>query len=220
MAQMTVAEASEVLGITKEAIYNRIRRGTLNSVTKNGIKYVTITNPNKTEASITNSLAQDDRYIKLLESELSEQKVKNEKLEADKERLIGEKEALLRESKEEMERIYKERDKQLHTILSLFKRPVLDKPSPVSDTPSFETIDADFEELSPYEKEMIASANSEQWINLHLHLKRKGTSSKKQRKIINAVASKIGVSLDVKEENGILYFTSSKKLKTILAKSQ
>ncbi|NLC28448.1 MAG: helix-turn-helix domain-containing protein [Campylobacteraceae bacterium] len=219
MAEMTVAEASEILGITKEAIYNRIRRGTLNSTTKNGIKYVTITNPNKTETSITNSLVQDDRYIKLLESELSEQKVKNQKLEADKERLIDEKEALLRESKSEIERIYKDRDKQLNTILALFSRPALTSTTPKAANSSFETIDADFEELSPYEKEMISSTDSKQWINLHLHLKRKGTSSKKQRKIINAIASKIGVSLDVKEENGILYFASDKKLKTILTKN-
>ena len=91
MALMTVAQASEALGITKEAIYNRIRRKTLDSITKDGIKYVDIKQSNKTENIISNSLANDDRYIEFLENELTELKAKNEKLELDKERLIGEK---------------------------------------------------------------------------------------------------------------------------------
>ena len=42
MSKMTVAEASEYFKISKEAIHNRIRRGTLDCVIEHGTKYVVI----------------------------------------------------------------------------------------------------------------------------------------------------------------------------------
>jgi len=214
MAQLTVAEASQVLGITKEAIYNRIRRGSLNSVTKDGTKYVLLDATSSSHHSPTPAPPpQDDRYVKLLESQVEELKNHAQKLEADKSQLIADKEALLRESKAEIERIYKERDKQLRIILSLIKRPALAKPQ----TPKTEeAIDADFEELAPYEKEMVTPKNSIEWVNLHLYLQQKGVSTKKQKKIAAALAAKVGFSKDVKEENGVLFFARDKKLKEIL----
>lgn len=212
MAQLTVAEASQVLGITKEAIYNRIRRGSLNSVTKDGTKYVLLdaTSPQQPTNSVS---LQDDRYVKLLESQIEELKAHAQKLESDKTQLIAEKEALLRESKAEVERIYKERDKQLRIILSLIKRPALARP----DSPANkEAIDADFEEMTPYEKEMVTPKNRTEWVNLHLYLQQKGASLKKQKKIAAALAAKVGFSEDVKEENGVLFFARDKKLKNIL----
>lgn len=215
MAQLTVAEASQVLGITKEAIYNRIRRGSLDSITKNGTKYVLLdAAPAPKHNNTTPSVPSEDRYVKLLESQVEELKAQTKRLEEEKNRLIYEKEELLKESKSEIERIYKERDKQLRIILSLIKRPALTKPQ----TPKpQEAIDADFEELSPYEKDMLNPNDESKWVNLHLYLQQKGVSAKKQKKIAAALAAKVGFSDDVKEENGVLFFAKGKKLKSILS---
>ena len=40
MQKLAVNEAAEILGITKEAVYNRIRRGSINTVIENGTKFV------------------------------------------------------------------------------------------------------------------------------------------------------------------------------------
>ena len=40
MQKLAINEAAEILGITKEAVYNRIRRGSLKTVIENGIKFV------------------------------------------------------------------------------------------------------------------------------------------------------------------------------------
>ena len=40
MQKLAVNEAAEILGITKEAVYNRIRRGSLKTVIENGTKFV------------------------------------------------------------------------------------------------------------------------------------------------------------------------------------
>lgn len=213
MALMTVAQASEALGITKEAIYNRIRRKTLDSITKDGIKYVDIKQSNKTENIISNSLANDDRYIEFLENELTELKAKNEKLELDKERLIGEKESLLLQLKDEVERVYKERDKQLLTMVSIFKKSLV-------PAVSQNTINARFEELSPYEKEMIGKSDDDKWLDLKAYLIARGVENKRQERILNAANLLLGRSLYLKEENGSIFFNSQKKLKSILIKDE
>ena len=42
MSKVPVSEAAEILGVTKEAVYNRIRRGTLKTFEKDGVKYVVL----------------------------------------------------------------------------------------------------------------------------------------------------------------------------------
>ena len=42
MMKLTILDAAEKLGISKEAIHNRIRRGSLKSVVENGVKFVFI----------------------------------------------------------------------------------------------------------------------------------------------------------------------------------
>jgi len=42
MSKVPVSEAAEILGVTKEAVYNRIRRGTLKTFEKDGVKIINI----------------------------------------------------------------------------------------------------------------------------------------------------------------------------------
>jgi len=52
MQKMNIAEASEFFGISKEAIHNRIRRGSLVSVVEDGVKFVMVDkNKKQKEAS-------------------------------------------------------------------------------------------------------------------------------------------------------------------------
>ena len=95
MQKLSVVEAAEVLGVTKEAVYNRIRRGTLKSVTEEGTKLVVLSDDaqeNQSSVQLTNKRRKkniDERYIELLLEQIEELKEKNKKLEEDKERLIA-----------------------------------------------------------------------------------------------------------------------------------
>ena len=42
MSKVPVSEAAEILGVTKEPVYNRSRRGTLETAEKDGLKYVVL----------------------------------------------------------------------------------------------------------------------------------------------------------------------------------
>lgn len=115
--KLTVMEAAKLLGVSKEAIYNRLRRGTLQCVVEEGVKYILLGKNTHKEphasARKVRSGPLKEHMLSFLKEQLEALKVKNERLEADKERLIADKERLLIESKEKIEAIYKERDEQL-----------------------------------------------------------------------------------------------------------
>ena len=115
MSKVPVSEAAEILGVTKEAVYNRIRRGTLKTFEKDGVKYVvldgyeldtaanlTSNQPHKTftekstkSAKSKKSKAGEFDVNEFLLSQISELKEQNQNLQADKERLFREKEQIL-----------------------------------------------------------------------------------------------------------------------------
>ena len=191
--KLTVIQTAELLGVSKEAIYNRIRRGSLDVIIENGIKYVLLTEDIKKSShsrKISNNI--NDAYIELLKSEMKELKEKNRALEADKDRLIAEKEKLLIESKEKIEQIYKQRDEQLKTILSLATKNILEHKSYENSEIKLDDdvqrkkkdaidIDVDIQDDSMSTQEIVESYSD--WQDLRDYLKQKGYS-KKEKKII------------------------------------
>ncbi len=223
MDKYTVIDAAEILGVSKEAVYNRIRRNTLNSVTENGIKYVILdkkqteqTPTKKTHQAVKNKTnSHNDKYIQFLLEQIDELKKQVIKLEDDKEKLIGEKEKLLIDSKEEIERIFSQRDKQLKQIVSLVSQPLLTYMQNQN-----ETIDADFEELTPYERGLVFSDENSKWIKLEDYMEKKGYSDKKKKSINEQILAKLGESKHIKQDNEILFIKRGKKIKQIIGKGK
>ncbi|WP_263832360.1 helix-turn-helix domain-containing protein [Sulfurospirillum oryzae] len=233
--KLTVIEAAKLLGVSKEAIYNRLRRGSLQSVIENGVKYILLTKSSLKEGPSIRKIESptESAYVELLKVQLEEMKLKNEKLEADKERLIADKERLLIESKEKIEMIYKERDEQLKAILTLANRQithtgnetVTSTNAPASITPSHATSSPtpfSFEEADVLDEEddnrvvddMFESYSD--WRDLRSYLKEKGFSKKEKQHISDKIGKKVGQLNDVMDKNGKLFIKKGKKLKEIL----
>jgi len=189
--KLTVIQTAELLGVSKEAIYNRIRRGTLEVVIENGTKYVIVTEDmkkSKNSRKISNNIS--DAYIELLKEEIKDLKERNKILEADKDKLIAEKEKLLIESREKMEQIYKQRDEQLKTILSLANKNILENRDHTNseiivdediDTKKKDAIEIDIEdEEESVSAQKIVESYSD-WKDLRDYLKQKGYSKKKKK---------------------------------------
>ena len=155
MAKMTVAEAAEHFKISKEAIHNRIRRGTLNSVIENGVKYVLL--PDEKPA-----VQVDTRFHDYIEKENERLKQKTEKLEAEVDRLRDQREAMLIAEREKIEQIYKERDEQLKSVLQVFVSKLLPESAAaavVEEAVSAEIVDGNDDEPQEViveEEEIIA----------------------------------------------------------------
>jgi len=120
MKKLSVAEAAEYFGISKEAIHNRIRRGSLEVEVENGIKTILLdpTKPLKKRASSTPKSPQnDERYYKLLEEQNLKLQSRVDALESETRNLRDQKELMLIEERKKIEQIYREKDEQFKAIL-------------------------------------------------------------------------------------------------------
>ena len=183
LKKMSIVEASEFFGVSKEAIHNRIRRGSLDVEMKDGIKTVLVDTDIKTSArarktSVTQQIVvPDDRYYKLLEEQNAQLQAKVEKLEGETRSLRDQKESMLIQEREKIELIYKEKDEQLKNILtSISSQFMLNMPS----LPSKEEEDLVDVEIEPQKKK---KKQKDKIISLKKYLKQKKVSQKKAKKI-------------------------------------
>jgi excisionase family DNA binding protein len=215
--KLTVMEMSKYLGVSKEAIYNRIRRGTLETVIEGGKKYVILTDTLKREgrlpkrSNITTNL--DSDYVDLLKAQVEELKIKNQKLENDKDKLLLDKERMLIESKEKIEQIYKERDEQLKTILTLANVPSL------QNIASKKTEEPYIEEVEIEEDIVDKICESfEGWKTLKSYFKSKSFTKDEEKNIEKRVSKQLGKNAKIKSSQGKLYIKKDTKLKHIIGK--
>ncbi len=183
MPEMTIPEAAEHFGITKEAIYSRIRRGTLLVNLADGVKYVHIdlnavkksakVKPKRTRTSTSN----DERYYKLLEEQNLQLQTKLDRLEGETKTLREQKEAMLIKEREKIEQIYKDKDEQLKSILtSISSQFMLNTPVQIQNETH---LDAEIEEVPQGVKEVLKG----ELISLKKYLKKHHYSLKKKEKI-------------------------------------
>lgn len=210
---------AEYLGVSKEAIYNRLRRGSLQSVIEDGKKYVLLTDSVKREGSLpkrAQSKAHDSEYVELLKSQIVELKEKNQKLEFDKERLQKQIHDMLIESKEQIEKIYKERDEQLKTILTLANIPTLGHK--LQESTKEDTIDT-FEEVE-IEEDIVEKIceEYEEWQMVEEYLDEKEIDGKRREKIGKKLLKQVGKSLHVKMVDDELFIKKGIKLKKVIGK--
>lgn len=124
MSKVTIHDAAEILGVSKEAIHNRIRRGSLQSVVEDGIKLVILDKDESVQPLTKKTTTQKiphqtpDRYYKFLEEQNEKLQQKVETLEKETRSLRDQKEQMLIEERLKIERIYKEKDEQLKNIIN------------------------------------------------------------------------------------------------------
>lgn len=114
MSKMSIAEAATHFNISKEAIHNRIRRGSLDCVIDQGVKYVII--GETPHSSVSSS---DTKYYDYIEKENAALKEKIATLESETQMMRKQREQSLIDEREKIEAIYKERDMQLRNVLQV-----------------------------------------------------------------------------------------------------
>jgi len=115
MSKLSVAEAAVKFKVSKEAIHNRIRRGSLDCVIEHGVKYVLLDEPSPQEHENIQKI--NDKYYSYIEDENLSLKTKIKELEEQNTSLRDQKEKMLIQEKEKIEQIYKDRDEQLKQVL-------------------------------------------------------------------------------------------------------
>jgi len=173
MSKMTIDEASKYFGVSKEAIHNRIRRGSLQSIMDDGIKLVII-DKKPTRRKVTPKVLQDERYYVLLQEQNDKLQAKVEMLEAETRTLRDQKEQMLIEERQKIEQIYKEKDEQLKNILSAISSQFMLNAPIQSQHQEEELVDAEIEPTEDTQSEVIS---------LKKYLKQLKITKKKRQKI-------------------------------------
>jgi len=185
MSKMSVNDAAEHFGVSKEAIHNRIRRGSLKSIVEDGVKLVIIdaSTPKRAtpRVNLSKSLS-DDKYYKLLEDQNTKLQSRVDTLESETRSLRDQKEDMLIQERIKIENIYKEKDKQLKNILStISSKFMLNAPQEEVIEPQEEHLEAEIEVVS--KKETKEDSSKSKVISLKKYLKKLNFSNKKQEKI-------------------------------------
>lgn len=201
MQRLSVADAAEKLGISKEAIYNRIRRQTIQSEEVDGVRYVLIEkddSKNISQAKPQKQNKNDKDFIDYLKNEIEYLRLKMKALQDDKEKLFREKEQILTSTKDEIKAIYNERDEKLKYFLSLLEKPL------IAQTDKIEAI-----EIKTTPKE------DKKWLSLKdfldtLDLKKKDRKEAKKQIIEKAYDSEF-----IKIEAGMIFIDKGFDIKTL-----
>jgi len=176
MKKMSINDAAVYFGVSKEAIHNRVRRGSLQSLVENGVKMVLV---DETKINVAKSVQprrtviNNDRYYKLLEEQNTKLQSRVDILENETRTLRDQKELMLIQEREKIERIYKEKDEQLKNILSSISSQFMLN-APQDEIVEEETFEAEIE------PEPVQASNV---VSLKKYLKKKNFSSKKIKKI-------------------------------------
>jgi len=112
MEKLSIKDAAEHFKISKEAIHNRIRRGSLDCVIDQGIKYVVL-------GSKVKDVPSDTKYYDYIEKENALLKEKIATLESETKTMRELREQSLIDERIKIEQIYKERDMQLRNVLQV-----------------------------------------------------------------------------------------------------
>jgi predicted DNA-binding protein YlxM (UPF0122 family) len=163
LKKLTIQEAADELGVSKEAIHNRIRRGSLKVTMQNGTKYVSL------EQKEQKLQDEGDRYYKFLESQNQKLQDKLERFESEIRELRDQKERLLVEEKLKIEQVYRQKDEHLKSIVEAISSKLILPPQ-------------DHIEVEPLELQT-------KLISLKKYLKSYNLSSRKTDKILKKFTS-------------------------------
>ena len=174
MKKMTIVDAAEYFNVSKEAIHNRIRRGSLDCIVDDGIKYVSV---KSTKSIPSANIVSDNRYTQYIEQENQRLREKVDMLEKETSRLRDQHEQLLINERLKEEQIYKERDAQLRNVLHVVATKFLSHVN--TDVIMEEAKSTDVINVDVVENEI------EEWVSLKSFLKLNRYNDKDKKKIKN-----------------------------------
>lgn len=190
MKKMTIADAAEYFNVSKEAIHNRIRRGSLDCIVDNGVKYVAV---ESAKANTSANVVSDNRYTQYIEQENERLREKVGILEKETTRLRDQREQMLIDERVKVEQIYKERDAQLRSVLHVVATKFLVHANPEAVMQEADAINAD-----------VVDTEIDEWISLKSLLKLKRIKDKEKKRI----KSRFELAMD--EEDGRLILRDGK----------
>lgn len=218
--RFTVDEYSQRFKMSKEMINSKLKNRRLNYIIEDGTTYIIVPRstmndtPHETNSqqSVKQIAAAEKpakpkttvgAIIALYQKENHQLKQKIKELELKIDKLIGDKEQMLREERDRIEKVYSNKDEQLKTILELVntklmlsQHSTIHDVEPTSEEKSSETIDASWQQND--------------FIELRQYLKSLELNSQERKNIKKRFAEAYGSDVRIIQQNGQFYLDFSK----------
>lgn len=191
--KLTIEEYAQKYKMSKEMIYSKIRSNKLNYINEDGTLYIVV--PDETPQQSPKEQPKKLTVATLIELYKKENQALKERvayLEAKVDKLIDDKEKMLREEKERIEQIYAAKDEQLKTILELLST----------------KLQLQQQEATPHHYEPLPP--TQQLIELKEYLKSLDLEPEERKKIKKRFNEVKGADIRVQEQNGKIYLNLSK----------
>lgn len=212
--RLTVDEYSKQFKMSKEMINSKLRAKKLNYITENGATYIIVTNNTINNSKTENSNVKKTNpskaiakpgttvatVIALYQRENQQLKEKISQLELKIDKLIDDKEQMLRDEMQKIEQVYSAKDEQLKTILELVNTKLMME-NPTEEIHEIETI--------PSDKELKNTSQAE-LVELKAYIKTLDLKSYQRKIIRKRFLAVHDNDVRILQQNGKLYLDFSK----------
>ncbi len=213
--RLTIDEYSKRFKMSKEMIYSKIKNKKLNTITENGILYIVIPkelitiqeentpnvqnikppSPSKPKTTVAMVLA-------LYQKENQQLKEKIVQLEAKIDKLIDDKEQMLRDEMQKIEKVYTTKDEQLKSIIELVNAKLLQEQH--QQTPTIHEVQ------TVETKKLKDEPAKEEIVELKEYLKTLDLETYQKKVIKKRFLAAYGSDIRVLKQNGKLYLNFTK----------
>jgi len=211
--RFTIDEYAKAYSISAEMVHSRLRRNRLNYIIEDETTYIVVPKhqvPSGVEENIERKSAFHlekkttvATVIGLYQKENHYLKVKIDKLEAKIDKLIQDKETLLKEERERIEKVYTNKDAQLKSILELVNTKLLQDAKMQEKSFVIEE-KTSFHKTESLEKKPMGAVELKQYLR-SIHLK-----SAERKSIKRRFAEAFGSDSRVLLKNGLFYLDFSR----------
>jgi len=207
--RLTIDEYSTKFKMSKEMIHSKIRAKKLNSVVENNITYIIVAQQQTPTQTLKNPPEQTKTTVamvlSLYQRENKQLKDKIVQLETKIDKLIDDKERMLREEMNKIEQVYKTKDLQLKNFLEIVSAKLItEKNQTIHEVETVETRDTKSTQKVHSDEEVSTK------LSLKEYLKTLDIEAFKKKIIKRRFFSAYGSDARVLKQNGRLYLDFSK----------
>ena len=214
--RLTIDEYAKHFKMSREMINSKLRAKKLNYIIEDGVTYIIVTRsslePQKRQEVHTQQKQKQDRsntssstkkatvsmVIALYQKENQQLKEKIAQLEAKIDKLIDDKEQMLRDEMQKIEQVYAKKDEHLKTVLELINTKMIQDASKKEDVMDVEAI------------AQTKSQNTQQLVELKSYLKTLDLEPYQRKVIKKRFLAAYGEDVRIIKQNGKIYLNFSK----------
>ena len=209
--RLSIDEYANRFEIPVATIHTQLRNRELDYSIDNGIVYILLSStPEPKQKTSVGTI------IALYQKENQQLKSRIEELESKIDKLIDDKEQMLRDERSRIEHLYQSKDEQLKTVLELINTKLqLSQPTAIAAMPKerVHSVDVDLEEANEENTESIIPTTTDlnpHKISLRKYLKNIGLETHEKRIIKRRFAGAYGSDIRVLQHGGEFYLDLSK----------